>query len=352
MRDVLDLCVELDTMAAEAYRALSSACEDPDLARLFGQMAREEEAHVGWWSELLRSWEHGLIPDIVTDPEAILGDLHQIRADVADALAGDVAALSPAGMLELAARLEYFMLDPLFAELIDLTEPARTGHHRDAYQRHIERLVGAIEGYAGADGLSRFLARVLRRALRDNVALATYATRDPLTGLYNRRGMLGHLTQWISWAYRYERPVMVLLIDLDEFKAVNDTHGHAIGDLALKAVASVLEGATRESDLVARYGGDEFAVVAPETHAEEYPALVERILVAVGDAFCPDDDGGCVKLSVSVGGAALAPGIEVTHKVVDLVLAAADASMYEAKAAGRNRAGTPVLVDSALVERT
>ncbi len=346
MRDVLEMCIELDTMAAETYRSLASACTDPEVATLFEHLAAEEDSHVGWWSELLESWDSGLIPDIVTDPDAILKSIREVQDDVRASIPSDPAALSPADMLEVAVHLEFFLLDPLFAELLDLTEPGRTGHHRDAYARHIDRLVGAIERHAANDSLSRFLARVLKRALRDNVRLATLATRDPLTGLYNRRGMLGHLTQWVSWAARYGRPIMVLLIDIDHFKTVNDTHGHLVGDTVLKSVAGAIGSSTRESDFVARYGGDEFAVVAPETDADEFAALTKRILTAVRDVRCPGRDGVDVRVSVSIGGAVLTPGFELTPSTIDLLLAGADASMYEAKATGRDQAGVPALVDS------
>jgi hypothetical protein len=165
MREILATCVELDTLAVTTYQALSEHCSDADLATVFEQLAREEETHVGWWQELLDAWDQGLIPDVINDPESLLHELRQVRDDISSSLPDDLSALSPAQMVELAAHLEFFMLDPVFAELLELTEPGRTGHHREAYARHVEQLVGAIERNSSADPLARFLARVLKRAL-------------------------------------------------------------------------------------------------------------------------------------------------------------------------------------------
>jgi diguanylate cyclase (GGDEF)-like protein len=351
MREILATCVELDTLAVTTYRALSEHCSDEDLAAVFEQLAHEEESHIVWWQELLDAWDQGLIPDVVNDPETLLHDLQQVRDDVVTSLPADLSCLTPGQMVELAAHLEFFMLDPVFAELLELTEPGRTGHHREAYARHVEQLVGAIERNSSTDPLARFLARVLKRALRDNVALAAYATHDPLTGLFNRRGLISHLRQWISWAYRYERPLMVLLIDVDEFKHVNDDHGHAVGDYALECIAGALQDSTRKSDLIARYGGDEFAIVAPETDAEEYSALVKRILTAVRGLHCPNWDGAPVSLTVSIGGAVLSPRGTFSERAIDALLAGADSSLYEAKNSGRDRAGWPVLVTGTEADR-
>jgi diguanylate cyclase (GGDEF)-like protein len=351
MREILATCVELDTLAVTTYRDLSRHCADAELAKVFEQLAHEEEAHIVWWQDLLDAWDQGLIPDVVNDPDALLHDLLQVRDDVMTSLPDDLSRLTPAQMVELAAHLEFFMLDPVFAELLELTEPGRTGHHREAYARHVEQLVGAIERNSSTDPLARFLARVLKRALRDNMALAVYATHDPLTGLFNRRGLISHLKQWISWAYRYERPLMVFLIDVDEFKRVNDEHGHAVGDYALECIAGALRDSTRKSDLIARYGGDEFAIVAPETDAEEYSVLVGRILTAVRGLNCPDWDGAPVALSVSIGGAVLSPRGTYSERAIDALLAGADSSLYEAKNSGRDRAGWPVLVTGSEADR-
>jgi rubrerythrin len=94
MRDILATCVELDTLAATTYRSLSQHCTDADLAAVFDQLALEEEAHVGWWQELLDAWDQGLIPDVINDPESLLEDLRQVRDDVATSLPDDLSALT------------------------------------------------------------------------------------------------------------------------------------------------------------------------------------------------------------------------------------------------------------------
>ena len=165
--------------------------------------------------------------------------------EVSLAIPNDVGALCADEMLSLAARIEFFMIDPVFGELIDLTEPARSEQRHAAYAQHLDRLIGAIEPNYSRDSLVAFLASILARVWRDNMALAVFATHDPLTGLHNRRALSTHLKQWAAWSARYGRPLTLLLIDVDLFKGINDAFGHTFGDTALTAVANATEGNAR-----------------------------------------------------------------------------------------------------------
>lgn len=338
MQEILALAVELDTAACKTYSDLSTACaNDPDLARTFALMATEEQQHAGWWSDLLGAWEAGLLPDIA-DEHDLLSRLREIQVEVIEALPENLQDLSTAEMLDLAARLEFYMLDPVFGELTDLMRPGGRVEVREAYSRHVLRIVETIEQRHPEKGLASFLARVLTRAYRDQQRLASLAMRDQLTGLYNRRGLLSHLNQWLSWSQRYNRPVSVVLIDIDRFKNINDNWGHAVGDQALRAVAEAIETATRASDVVGRFGGDEFLVLAPENDEVELVALMERIVTAVRTSPL-HVSGHDVFATVSVGGSCAPGGALVTSEAL---IAAADRSMYEAKATGRDRAGAPL----------
>lgn len=159
--------------------------------------------------------------------------------------------------------------------------------------------------------------------------LVETAVTDPLTGLYNRRHMEDRLLEEIARAARHEQPLALLLIDLDGLKEINDLHGHEAGDVALKAVADSLRTGCRISDVAARFGGDEFAVLAPLTAAPEAMKLAERIRTAL-KVHSPE-----TPLSVSVGVTDNRDG-SVTQS--EALYATADKALYTAKEEGRDRA--------------
>lgn len=338
MREILESCVALSRTAFETYRGMAAVCaarRDEELADAFTYMAEEKRLHVDWWSDLLVAWESGLVPDIAE--EADLGArLTELAEEVHSAIPELFEQLTPDEMLTLAAQVEFFMLDPVLGELTDLMRPGGRPEMSRTHSVYIMRLIDAIESRYAAESLARFLARVLRRAYRDQQRLAALAVRDPLTGLYNRRGLLSHLRQWLSWSARYDRPLGVALIDVDGFKAINDRYGHATGDAALQAISTVISDVVRSSDLVGRFGGDEFVVLAPETGEADLIALLTRIVDAVRATRL--DAQPDLALSVSSGGAWAPGGVDIA---LEEFIAAADASLYAAKSAGRNRAGVP-----------
>jgi len=158
------------------------------------------------------------------------------------------------------------------------------------------------------------------------------ATTDGLTGLLNRRTLGSQLMARVREAQRYRRPLSVLLLDVDHFKKVNDTHGHPAGDAVLRGVAAVARAQARETDLVARYGGEELVVVLPQTDAAGARAIAERLRAAV-ESTAHATDQGPLRVTVSVG-VATWPGGGQTG---DELLTAADRALYRAKQTGRNR---------------
>lgn len=178
-------------------------------------------------------------------------------------------------------------------------------------------------------------AQVIETTRADNVRLEHLATTDPLTGLLNRRPLSERLTTEMERALRYDTSVALLLVDLDHFKRVNDTHGHLAGDGVLRAVAELLNEEARSSDLVARYGGEEFLVVLPETNDEGATVLAERMRARIAEhAFRAWDDGRTLRLTASIGVATF-PAARI-ESVEDL-FARADGALYRAKAEGRDR---------------
>ncbi|MGY6411837.1 MAG: diguanylate cyclase [Alkalilacustris sp.] len=183
----------------------------------------------------------------------------------------------------------------------------------------------------------------LRATVRSGLQLAV---TDPLTGLYNRRYALPHLARMAERAAQTGRQYAVMLLDLDRFKAVNDSFGHAAGDAVLAEVAQRLQTSLRPSDLVARIGGEEFLVALPDAHPDTARATAERLcrVVEAQPVTLPDSaGGGAVRVTVSIGltlGGA-APGTPQgpvrRPDPVETVMARADAALLLAKAEGRNK---------------
>ena len=156
---------------------------------------------------------------------------------------------------------------------------------------------------------------------------------DPLTGLFNRR----HFNERAEYAFRRAtrlgEHLAVLMLDVDHFKTVNDTWGHATGDFALKSLAATLKEAERSIDVLSRYGGEEFAVLLPGTDAEGAVEVAERLRMAVKGMKVLSETGEPIPMSISIGVAALA----ITDKDFSGLLSRADAALYRAKAKGRDR---------------
>jgi len=164
-----------------------------------------------------------------------------------------------------------------------------------------------------------------------------YATLDALTNLNNRRQFEIRLKQEIATTKRQKNPLCAMMIDIDFFKKVNDTYGHASGDEVLRTVASIIKGELRESDIPARYGGEEFAVLLPYTHIDEAQIVGERLRKAV-EAASIELDKLNINVTISMGLAELTPDLSGEE-----LFKLADKALYEAKESGRNRVCVAVI---------
>lgn len=163
---------------------------------------------------------------------------------------------------------------------------------------------------------------------------------DPLLGIYNRRYLDRRLQEECDRALRYKSPLSILMLDIDHFKKINDTFGHQIGDLALQHISKVVLDAVRHLDIVARYGGEELVVLAPDTTAPTAAELAKRLnhLVAATPLLLTDAQGGqqAIRMTVSMGVSSISYNVNSAQKLVQC----ADQALYEAKRNGRNQVVT------------
>jgi diguanylate cyclase (GGDEF)-like protein len=163
--------------------------------------------------------------------------------------------------------------------------------------------------------------------------LETLARTDSLTGLFNRRHFLELAEAGLARTLRYGGALSVLMLDIDHFKKINDSHGHKIGDLVLTEMAGVFARTLRETDIVGRMGGEEFAVFMPETTEEQAMAVAERLRLNIAELPIALEDGTFINFTASIGVSSLA----TNDHTVDNLISVADKALYQAKHGGRNR---------------
>jgi diguanylate cyclase (GGDEF)-like protein len=253
--------------------------------------------------------------------------LSQVFAEANQALIRDLLGISLATLFLLVGvwfGAEWFMLRK-FRALLRAAERMRSGD--------LNARTGIRHGEEELSQLAHAFDDMADALQQREQALQEQAISDPLTGLYNRRYLSEFLPRELARSGRNTTPVAVILIDLDHFKRVNDSFGHEAGDIVLTAVANLLKSNVRGSDIACRYGGEEFALILPETGADSAARRADDIRLAIGALHLSHAGKSLGKITASFG-LALFP--DHAHDTDDL-LRAADVALYAAKGAGRNR---------------
>ncbi len=234
--------------------------------------------------------------------------------------------------------------------VVNMSHP-EPGHFNEWHERMLPLFSSFLGQILTANRLLRKLeeevcerTRQLEAVLRDTRKLQNHYRNlsmvDELTGLYNRRFFFTESRLALGRAVRYRRPIAFILVDLDRFKAVNDSFGHATGDMVLRDSAKTLLGQLRESDVLARVGGEEFAVLVPETDLEGVMLLANRLLEAVRHLHWVVD-GRELRITLSIGVAGIASSQDLGSRasldvaaLLDALYAGADRHMYAVKTRG------------------
>ncbi len=209
-------------------------------------------------------------------------------------------------------------------------ELERIEHEKEVYRLRNEELAAAL----------REVEQLRDSLQKRNHELSELVIRDPLTAVFNRRWFFSQLDVEIDRGRRHDRPVSIALIDLDHFKAVNDTLGHAVGDQVLVTASNILMRSTRKTDNIARYGGEEFAIIMPDSDATQALVVCEKLRTLF--ETCDWTSCGDLKnLTFSAGIACIRETSAQDNSTGKEMIELADTRLYEAKALGRNRIAGP-----------
>jgi diguanylate cyclase (GGDEF)-like protein len=211
------------------------------------------------------------------------------------------------------------------------------GEFSEAYNTMVTQLDESLQQIKAKEAE---LTRINGELRQNEERYRQLAITDPLTGIFNRRHFYQLAESELQRACRYGHPLAVIMLDIDYFKRINDTYGHATGDQVLQALANLVRGTLRAIDIFARYGGEEFIVLLPETDLMAVRTIAERLCRKIGETPLPIEPN-YINITISLGASVFNPSAQLVPSpktgTLDQLIDLADKALYEAKKTGRNR---------------
>lgn len=329
---IANLCYKIDEVASDFYEGMATLAEKDDLRQFWVSMRDDERDHMDIWNRISAFAEDGILPDVFADPARETEELAMILDKVGGLKSSVEQNPTIASMFTAAYRLEFYLMHPAFEKLFNLMETLDAGYAaEDMYEAHLEKFTVYLKKYGADTPELDLLGETLFRLWTENRKLAILSTTDEITGLLNRRGFFQSIKPLLHLAQRNGNHVSFLICDLDDFKKVNDTHGHQAGDRVLKQVANVLKSNVRASDVVGRYGGEEFVICFSTIGKNSVIRMAEKIRESVRS-----ETAGDIPVTISIGIAGSKLGQDVDTDMEKLIRRADD-YLYQAKNKGKNQ---------------
>lgn len=328
---IIFLCITINHRATEIYLKLSKAEKNNVLKTFWSEMAEEEIIHAAFWKIVEKAAKGNRLPDVFDDPAATREELCVLLEKIEILLRRWEEDKNRINALILAYRLEYYMLHPAFELLYKTLNPcAGETESVNTFDKHIQRFIKMFIQYGSITPELELLGETLQSLWHRNRALTRLAMMDSLTGLFNRRGFFILAKELFYLAHRTKENIGVLMIDIDHFKAVNDSHGHPKGDAVLRRIGQSLEFDVRKSDIVGRFGGEEFIILFPSIATAALPQIAEKIRSRI-QRLHPANIPITVSIGMYQGIVSSDPDIALSHWI-----SKADEFLYNAKTSGRN----------------
>ena len=334
--EIIQCCKEIETLAFKFYVRLGMASGDREVSAFWLRTAEEAWSLASYWEGAIPLAGRGMLPQIFDRPGNVRDELVTIIGKMIEMLSEvDLCLKDPSFAMTMAFKVEFYSIHRALVPLINLMK-AINSTDTCPYDHFPEKLDAFLAMFKSKCHFIKpemqLLAETIQRLWKDNMALSRECYFDELTCLLNRRGFYNAALPLLTLAKRRIAHVAMIVIDVDNFKRINDSLGHDAGDMALKKIAAAIKSSIRDSDISARYGGDEFVVFCPDLKVGTASIVAEKIRSHVEACDC---DGQ--KLTISVGAAEVVPGLEDnSNEELASLFKMADSLLYEAKRRGRN----------------
>lgn len=331
---ILDLCIKIDQTAVDLYVSLSAFAGNDALKGFWDKMAAEGLSHLEYWQKLKTLAAYDELPEAFENPDQVISELQE-RADQIQALQAqweEDKTVSSAFII--AYRLESYKLHPALRTLFQYFRPITDGklpEDKELDETNISAFVAALRKYGETTPELELVGETLQRLWEQNKILSQQSLVDSLSNLLNRRGFFMMAQQMAHLSKRNRSPISVLIVEIDNFKTINELHGPQKGDEIIKAVGEKLKSTLRQSDLIARYGGDEFILLLPNTSEEGGVAVAEKLRDVILKAR---PMGVMVSVSVGVAEATMKDDIE---QEFPMLIRYAEGNLIVAKTNGKSQ---------------
>jgi len=331
MTEIIDQCFRMDSHATRLYTNLARNAGSQELKAFWQDIATQNETHLIYWNRMQKWAEKGMLNNLFDEPQQVLKELTALQEKVHYLADGCLEVRRKEKAFTMAFKLEFYLLHPAFETLSQYVETFNgSADANSSCERFVSRLFDALQQNELSTLELELVGEVIHRLWKENRRMAFLSNYDELTGVFNRRGLFSAITHIAHLAQRNGHTVSALMIDIDRFKAVNDTYGHQFGDEVLRRVADCIRESIRASDVLGRYGGEEFLVFLPHVEVVSLNDVGEKI--RKGSETMPDNPA---EVTVSIGVAHGLVGREVDKDVKKLIHIA-DERLLKAKAKGRN----------------
>ncbi|MFZ2632328.1 MAG: GGDEF domain-containing protein [Desulfosalsimonadaceae bacterium] len=329
MAEIITHCEIIYQDAAQVYQNLSMNAPEKELITFWADIAGEKTQ----FAENFRSWaEFEMLPVVFDNPMEIINELQALYYKIQDLIEKTLTLKDISKSFLAAFKLEFYLLHPSFEILLRYVKVLSNElTPAEINPEHINRLFEKLHKYGLVTMELELLGETIRRLWEDNRRMSVQTNFDTLTKTFNRRGIFSMMKTLGHVAQRNGSNVGIMMIDLDHFKKINDTFGHLYGDKVLRLVSATIRSNIRASDVLGRFGGEEFLIFLSSVNPDFLYEVGEKIRVAVMNIKEVEMP---VTISIGMSHGRISSDID---KEIETLIRRADENLYRAKRDGRNR---------------